>query len=123
MDSTAGRATSGNNPISMPSNIQPAKAAVSASHRPRAAAGDVPAASGADIRGEDTSKGPLYRLGRGTPNTPHTYNFSSPRAMRMMRTRWFTRPQKEETAVIHFPLLRWGQPYKSLDVDQVVHFS
>jgi acyl-CoA reductase-like NAD-dependent aldehyde dehydrogenase len=25
--------------------------------------------------------------------------------------------------MIHFPILRWGQPYKSLDVDQVVHFA
>lgn len=24
--------------------------------------------------------------------------------------------------MIHFPILRWGEPYKSLDVDQVVHF-
>ena len=26
-------------------------------------------------------------------------------------------------AVIHFPLLRWGSPYKSLEVDTVSHFS
>src|ERR1051325_3393324 len=25
--------------------------------------------------------------------------------------------------MIHFPILRWGQPYKSLDVDQVVHVA
>jgi acyl-CoA reductase-like NAD-dependent aldehyde dehydrogenase len=25
--------------------------------------------------------------------------------------------------MIHLPILRWGQPYKSLEVDQVVHFS
>lgn len=25
--------------------------------------------------------------------------------------------------MIHFPLLRWGQPYSSLDVENVVHFS
>ena len=25
--------------------------------------------------------------------------------------------------MIHFPVLRWGQPYKSLDVDKVVHFE
>jgi acyl-CoA reductase-like NAD-dependent aldehyde dehydrogenase len=25
--------------------------------------------------------------------------------------------------MIHFPILRWGQPYKSLEVDQVVHFA
>ncbi len=24
--------------------------------------------------------------------------------------------------MIHFPILRWGQPYRSLDVDEVVHF-
>ncbi len=24
--------------------------------------------------------------------------------------------------MIHFPVLRWGQPYKSLDIDKVVHF-
>ena len=24
--------------------------------------------------------------------------------------------------MIHFPILRWGKPYKSLEVDQVVHF-
>jgi acyl-CoA reductase-like NAD-dependent aldehyde dehydrogenase len=27
------------------------------------------------------------------------------------------------TAVIHIPVLRWGEPYKSLDVDKVVHFA
>ena len=25
--------------------------------------------------------------------------------------------------MIHFPVLRWGEPYKSLEVDQVVHFA
>lgn len=25
--------------------------------------------------------------------------------------------------MIHFPVLRWGEPYKSFDVDQVVHFA
>ena len=25
--------------------------------------------------------------------------------------------------MIHFPILRWGEPYRSLDVDQVVHFA
>ncbi len=25
--------------------------------------------------------------------------------------------------MIHFPIFRWGQPYKSLDVEQVVHFA
>ena len=25
--------------------------------------------------------------------------------------------------MIEIPVLRWGQPYKSLDVDEVVHFS
>ena len=25
--------------------------------------------------------------------------------------------------MIHFPILRWGKPYKSLDIDQVVHFA
>src|SRR5258706_15949331 len=25
--------------------------------------------------------------------------------------------------MIHFPVLRWGKPYKSLDVDKVVHFA
>ena len=25
--------------------------------------------------------------------------------------------------MIHFPALRWGQPYKSLEVDKVVHFA
>src|SRR6059036_173618 len=25
--------------------------------------------------------------------------------------------------MIHFPILRWGEPYKSLDVDKVVHFA
>jgi acyl-CoA reductase-like NAD-dependent aldehyde dehydrogenase len=25
--------------------------------------------------------------------------------------------------MIHFPILRWGEPYKSLEVDQVVHFA
>lgn len=25
--------------------------------------------------------------------------------------------------MIHFPVLRWGQPYKSLDVDKVIHFE
>jgi acyl-CoA reductase-like NAD-dependent aldehyde dehydrogenase len=25
--------------------------------------------------------------------------------------------------VIHFPVLRWGEPYKSMDVDKVVHFA
>ena len=25
--------------------------------------------------------------------------------------------------MIHFPILRWGKPYKSLDLDQVVHFA
>jgi len=25
--------------------------------------------------------------------------------------------------VIHFPILRWGQPYKSLEIQQVVHFA
>src|SRR5205823_12889335 len=28
-----------------------------------------------------------------------------------------------EILMIHFPILRWGQPYKSLEVDQVVHFG
>lgn len=23
----------------------------------------------------------------------------------------------------HFPILRWGEPYRSLDVDNVVHFA
>ena len=25
--------------------------------------------------------------------------------------------------MLHFPILRWGKPYKSLDIDQVVHFA
>src|SRR5438445_7408325 len=25
--------------------------------------------------------------------------------------------------MIHFPILRWGQPYTSLEVDKVVHFA
>ncbi len=25
--------------------------------------------------------------------------------------------------MIHIPVLRWGEPYKSLDVDKVVHFA
>ena len=25
--------------------------------------------------------------------------------------------------MIHIPVLRWGEPYKSLDIDQVVHFA
>ena len=25
--------------------------------------------------------------------------------------------------MIHFPILRWGKPYKSLEVDEVVHFA
>ena len=25
--------------------------------------------------------------------------------------------------MLHIPVLRWGEPYKSLDVDQVVHFA
>src|SRR4051794_1804701 len=25
--------------------------------------------------------------------------------------------------MLHLPVLRWGQPYESLDVDQVVHFA
>src|SRR5437588_5004107 len=25
--------------------------------------------------------------------------------------------------MIHFPILRWGEPYKSLEVDEVVHFA
>src|SRR2546425_13223250 len=25
--------------------------------------------------------------------------------------------------MIHFPILRWGKPYKSLEVDKVVHFA
>ena len=25
--------------------------------------------------------------------------------------------------MLHLPVLRWGQPYTSMDVDQVVHFS
>src|SRR5262249_41259158 len=29
---------------------------------------------------------------------------------------------KEGTLMIHIPVLRWGEPYKSLDVDKVVHF-
>jgi acyl-CoA reductase-like NAD-dependent aldehyde dehydrogenase len=28
-----------------------------------------------------------------------------------------------ESAMIHFPVLRWGKPYKSLEVSPVVHFS
>ena len=24
--------------------------------------------------------------------------------------------------MIHFPVLRWGEPYKSLEVDKVFHF-
>ena len=31
--------------------------------------------------------------------------------------------EKGRDPVIHFPVLRWGQPYKSLDVDKVVHFE
>src|SRR5436305_9968798 len=26
-------------------------------------------------------------------------------------------------AMIHIPVLRWGEPYKSLDIDKVVHFA
>src|SRR6202007_1164929 len=26
-------------------------------------------------------------------------------------------------AMIHIPVLRWGEPYKSLEADKVVHFS
>src|SRR5437588_6916871 len=25
--------------------------------------------------------------------------------------------------MLHIPVLRWGQPYKSMDVDKVVHFA
>ena len=25
--------------------------------------------------------------------------------------------------MIHIPVLRWGEPYKSLDIDKVVHFA
>ncbi|MXZ34883.1 MAG: aldehyde dehydrogenase, partial [Acidobacteria bacterium] len=25
--------------------------------------------------------------------------------------------------MIHFPVLRWGEPYKSLEVEKVVHFA
>ena len=25
--------------------------------------------------------------------------------------------------MIHFPVLRWGEPYRSLEVDKVVHFD
>ncbi len=25
--------------------------------------------------------------------------------------------------MIHIPVLRWGEPYKSLDLDKVVHFE
>src|ERR1700756_901855 len=25
--------------------------------------------------------------------------------------------------MVHIPVLRWGEPYKSLDVDKVVHFA
>src|SRR5438270_10627896 len=25
--------------------------------------------------------------------------------------------------MIHIPISRWGEPYKSLDIDQVVHFA
>src|SRR2546423_10049316 len=25
--------------------------------------------------------------------------------------------------MIHIPVLRWGEPYKSLDIDKVVHFD
>ena len=25
--------------------------------------------------------------------------------------------------MLHLPILRWGQPYTSVDIDQVVHFS
>src|SRR5207244_8954619 len=25
--------------------------------------------------------------------------------------------------MIHIPVLRWGEPYKSLDIDKVVHFT
>ena len=25
--------------------------------------------------------------------------------------------------MIHFPVLRWGEPYQSLEVDKVVHFD
>src|SRR5207302_4121612 len=25
--------------------------------------------------------------------------------------------------MIHIPVLRWGEPYKSMDVDKVVHFA
>ena len=25
--------------------------------------------------------------------------------------------------MIHFPALRWGTPYRSLDIDKVVHFD
>ncbi len=28
-----------------------------------------------------------------------------------------------EDGVIHFPVLRWGEPYKSLEVEKVVHFA
>src|SRR5919198_2084948 len=28
-----------------------------------------------------------------------------------------------ETSMIHIPVLRWGEPYKSLDLDKVVHFA
>src|SRR4051794_7071905 len=27
------------------------------------------------------------------------------------------------TIMIHIPVLRWGEPYSSLDVDKVVHFA
>src|SRR6266478_9159729 len=30
---------------------------------------------------------------------------------------------RKEKLVIHIPVLRWGEPYKSMDVDKVVHFA
>jgi acyl-CoA reductase-like NAD-dependent aldehyde dehydrogenase len=43
---------------------------------------------------------------------------SSPAVPRLIHPRPFL-----ETAVIHIPVLRWGEPYKSLEVDKVVHFD
>src|SRR5579871_3098672 len=28
-----------------------------------------------------------------------------------------------DTPVIHIPVMRWGEPYKSMDLDKVVHFA
>ena len=32
-------------------------------------------------------------------------------------------PEQRNLHMIHVPLIRWGEPYQSMDVDKVVHFN